>query len=309
MVNNIPPKQTLSGRAETTPVDQSEYAAHQHAEPRLGGLPPPGSLIMHDPSLHGDANAFPVLKAFQDYLETERQQARKRLVTLTAFFVSLMTLVVAGFIMAFIFLLGNQSKREDQQQARQDRLLEEVLQQRKPPEPAPSPAVAKENVTQQLAKEFQATAQALQTNLTSQLATVGEVATRLDSKVDAQNAEVAKLREAFTALQKENASLRTDLPKLAAEAARKAPPPAVATIAPRAAPPATPATAPHAAPPATPATAPHAAPPTTHTPATSTAGTPAAASGKSPKGYDETVLLIRARDSDNNIPWRTFVPR
>ena len=44
-------------------------------------------------------------------------------------------------------------------------------------------------------------------------------------------------------------------------------------------------------------------------PPTATAGTPAAATGKPPRGYDEAVLLIRARDSDNNIPWRAFVPK
>ena len=286
MIDNIPPKQTLSGRSDAAPEMPPGYDHLPHADHAAGGLPPHG-LVLHDPSVHGDANAFPVLKAFQDYLEMERQQARKRLVTLTIFFVTLMTLVVAGFIVAFIFMLGNVSKREDRQQSRQDQLLAEILQQRKAPEA--SAVLPPDHLAQQMAKEFQSAAQNLQTNLGTQLSAMGNVATKLDSKVEAQNAEMARLRDALAALQKDNANIRADLPKLAIEAARKTAPPAVASV--------------------TPPAVPAARLPSTASPATTTAGTPAAATGKGPKGYDETVLQIRSRDSENNIPWRTFVPR
>ena len=36
------------------------------------------------------ANDFPVLKAFQEYIDAEQAKARKRMVGLTAFFVSLL---------------------------------------------------------------------------------------------------------------------------------------------------------------------------------------------------------------------------
>ena len=94
MINNIPPKQT---RNPFMPMDQSAGYEPLPSDP-LAGMDPPHGLVMHNASLQGDANAFPVLKAFQDYLEMERQQARKRLVTLTIFFVSLMTLVVAVLV-------------------------------------------------------------------------------------------------------------------------------------------------------------------------------------------------------------------
>ena len=84
MINNIPPKQTLGGTPIAPPESPAGYDSLPPADPVSGGLPQHG-LVLHDPSLHGDANAFPVLKAFQDYLEMERQQARKRLVTLTIF--------------------------------------------------------------------------------------------------------------------------------------------------------------------------------------------------------------------------------
>lgn len=280
MLNNIPPKQTLSGMPGTSPDNPAGYDHLPSSDSMSGGLPPQG-LVIHD-AAHGDANSFPVLKAFQDYLEMERQQARKRLVTLTVFFVSLMTLVVAGFIVAFIFMLSNASKNEDKHQARVDRLLEEVLQQRKAPEAAAP-------IAQQVAKEFETAAQNLQTNLSSQLATVGSVATKLDSKVEAQNAEMAQWRKDMAALQKENASMHADLSKLASETARKTPPPAASSGTPF-------ATAAHPE-------ANAVLPPTT------TAGTPAAATGQPLKGYEEAVLLIRSRDSDNNIPWRAFVPK
>ena len=257
------------------PGNSASYEHLPPVDPISGGLPQQG-LVLHD-AAHGDASSFPVLKAFQDYLEMERQQARKRLVTLTVFFVSLMTLVVAGFIVAFVYMYGNMSKRED-------RLLEAALQQRKDVAP-PAPA---ESMAQQAAREFQAAAQNLQTNLGSQLASVGSVATKLDSKVDAQNAEMAKMREALAAMQKENDKLRTDMPKLALEAARRAPSPAASSVAP--------ATMSRSG-------------AGTMLPATTTAGTPAASSGRAPKGYEEAVLLVRTRDSDTTIPWRTFVPK
>ena len=270
MIDNIPPKQTLSGMPGSSPENAAGY------DPAAGGLPQHG-LVLHD-AAHGDANSFPVLKAFQDYLEMERQQARKRLVTLTVFFVSLMTLVVAGFIVAFVFLFNNMSKHEDRQQSRVDRLLDEVLQQRKAPEVV-APAA------QQIAKDFEAAAQSLKTNLSSQLATVGTVA----SKVEAQNAEMAKLRTALAAMQKENANMRADLPKLAIEAARRITPPETTSGTPSET-----VSRPNGG---------------AVLPPTATAGTPAAAGGKSPKGSGEVVLLIRSRDGENNIPWRTFVPQ
>lgn len=277
MTNNIPPNPP---RRDQPGTPQDNPAGYDHLPP--ADTASAHGLVIHESSPHSDANAFPVLKAFQDYLETERQQARKRLMTLTIFFVSLMTLVVAGFIIAFVSTFGNMSKRED-------RLLDEALQQKR--DALPSAPVLANMTAQQVAKEFQSVAQNLQNNLGSQLAVVGSVATNLNGKVDAQNIEMAKLRNALAALQKENASMLTNLPKLAAEAARKATPPAPVPPPPVV-----------VTPPVRPVSS-------TVSPATTTAGTPAAAAGKSPKGYDETVVQIRSHDGENTIPWRTFVPR
>lgn len=287
MINDIPPKQTPGGNPL---AGSSGYDTLPPADPAPGGLPQHG-LVLHDSSMHGDANSFPVLKAFQDYLEMERQQARKRLVTLTVFFVSLMTLVVAGFIVAFIFFFNSMSKRDEAREAntraREDRLLEAALQPKK--EAAPAAANPGAVAAQQVAREFQAVAQDLQTNLNSQLATVGAVAARIDDKVAAQNSEMAKMHAALAAMQKENEALRTDMPKLALEAARKLPPPNASLSTP-----------PVAAPRPGAGSVSH---------AVATAGTPAASAGTAPRGYEEAVVLIRSRDGENSIPWHTFVPK
>ena len=160
---------------------------------------------------------------------------------------------------------------------------------------------------QEAANLIKAAALNLQTNLTTQLAAVGSVATNFDSKMATQNAELAKLRDTLVALQKENANIRTELPKLALEAARKLPPPAAPAPTP---PPVAVAPATPAPPPALPTTITSAPPPvrgSTFPSITITTGTPAD-TGKTPKGYEEAVLTLHNHDNAI-IPWRTFVPQ
>jgi len=284
MINNIPPKQTLSERPGTTD-NSANYDTLSHTDTAQQGL------VLHD-SLPGDANSFPVLKAFQEHLEMERQQARKRLMMLVIFFCSLMTLVVAGFIAAFIFIFGNMARRED-------RLMDAALHQKQEIPPPPAPLM--DRTTQEAASEFKAATLNLQTNLTSQLAAVGSIATSLDSRIAAQNSEMTKLRDALTALQKENATMRTNLPKLALEAARKLPPPATSAQPPPASSSAKPP------PPAAPVA--HAELTNAVAPIIVTTGTPAAAAGKPLPGYEEAVLTIHSRNNNENIPWRTLAPQ
>ena len=63
---------------------------------------------------------FPVLKAFQQYIDAEQNKARKRMVTLSIFFGVLMALVVT----LFLFLLGQVSARN---QALNDKLLDYMM--------------------------------------------------------------------------------------------------------------------------------------------------------------------------------------
>lgn len=63
------------------------------------------------------ANDFPVLKAFQEYIDAEQAKARKRIVGLSVFFVVLLLVVVAAFILVLSTMISRN-------QALSDRLLD-----------------------------------------------------------------------------------------------------------------------------------------------------------------------------------------
>ena len=76
--------------------------------------------------LYGQSDAmddFPVLKAFQQYIDAEQSKARKRMLTLCVFFGALMTVVIAVFLM----LLLSVSSRN---QSLNDRLVEYAMKER-----------------------------------------------------------------------------------------------------------------------------------------------------------------------------------
>lgn len=80
-------------------------------------------------SLYGQADAlddFPVLKAFQQYIDSEQTKARKRMLVLCIFFGCLMFFVVA----VFVALLMNVSSRN---QALNDRLIEFAMHEKQHP--------------------------------------------------------------------------------------------------------------------------------------------------------------------------------
>ena len=77
-------------------------------------------------SLYGQDDAmedFPVLKAFQQYIDSEQAKARKRLVLLCAFFAVLMTVIIS----VFVLLLINVSSHN---QALNDRLIDFAMKDR-----------------------------------------------------------------------------------------------------------------------------------------------------------------------------------
>ena len=76
--------------------------------------------------LYGESDAmddFPVLKAFQQYIDAEQSKARKRMLILCVFFGVLMTIVIA----VFLVLLLNVSSRN---QSLNDRLVEYAMKER-----------------------------------------------------------------------------------------------------------------------------------------------------------------------------------
>ena len=90
----------------------------------------------------GVTNDFPVLKAFQEYIDAEQAKARKRMFGLSIFFIVLLIVVVVTFTIVMTSIISRN-------QALSDRLLDIALREKAPAAqpvvnvqpPAPAPVV------------------------------------------------------------------------------------------------------------------------------------------------------------------------
>ena len=71
----------------------------------------------------GNTNDFPVLKAFQEYIDAEQTKARKRMLGLSVFFIVLLFVVVVTFVLILTTVLNRN-------QSLSDRLLDYALRER-----------------------------------------------------------------------------------------------------------------------------------------------------------------------------------
>ena len=71
----------------------------------------------------GNSNDFPVLKAFQEYIDAEQAKARKRMLGLSVFFIVLLSVVVVTFVLILTTVLNRN-------QSLSDRLLDYALRER-----------------------------------------------------------------------------------------------------------------------------------------------------------------------------------
>ena len=71
----------------------------------------------------GNSNEFPVLKAFQEYIDAEQAKARKRMLGLSVFFIVLLSVVVVTFVLIITSVLNRN-------QSLSDRLLDYALKER-----------------------------------------------------------------------------------------------------------------------------------------------------------------------------------
>ena len=88
----------------------SDAPPRQGPEPTLreGGYVGAGNLITMQQAQQGSGNdSFPVLQAFQEYIDAERKQARKRVVQLSIGFAAILGVVVVGFLAAGVSILRN----------------------------------------------------------------------------------------------------------------------------------------------------------------------------------------------------------
>lgn len=111
-------------------------------------------------SIFGQAGAasdeFPVLKAFQQYIDAEQAKARKRMLGLSVFFIILMVLVVAIFSLILVMLLQRNQEQADRlmqrNQEQADRLLEMALRERQVPQAHVAPVVVNQPTQQDTLK-------------------------------------------------------------------------------------------------------------------------------------------------------------
>jgi len=278
-MSDIPPKQPVSGTA----------AARMQS---AAGLPPlPGDGLAPDiddttalVSLHHAASqsgpdSFPVLKAFQEYLESERRRARRRMLAVSALFGGILVVLVAVFLSAGFMVFGYMKTTQEQ-------LWRKLDAQVVPPSVAAPPSAT-------------AVTAAEPTGLLA--------------------AELNKLSQALAELKRDNARLpAAETPAAAASVAAAVPAEPTVTPVPAAPPvaaakpvaPAAPAPAVAAPAPAAPAT-----PRVDVTPAASVperrpldlppAGTPPPTP---PAGYADSSLYLKAPGLDLPVSWRVLVP-
>lgn len=73
---------------------------------------------------------FPVLKAFQQYVDAEQSKAHKRMVTLGIFFSLLMVVVVAIFMVLLVIIYSRNQSLNDRNQTLNDRLVDFAMRER-----------------------------------------------------------------------------------------------------------------------------------------------------------------------------------
>jgi hypothetical protein len=91
-----------------------------------------GNLVAMYQAAGSNSESFPVLKAFQDYIDAERAQARKRVMILSISFSAVLCAVVICFLGMGVYLLKDMSSV-------QNKLIDAALAQRNAPAPAPAP--------------------------------------------------------------------------------------------------------------------------------------------------------------------------
>jgi len=331
MTSNIPPKQTV---AETLGGPNAMFE-----QPYAGMSEQPGALVsIHNAALHANPDSFPVLKAFQDYLETERQRARQRLILLSAFFAVLLIVVMVGLVAIGVYLFGNMS-------ATQSQLLSAVLEQRTPLPalalPAPDHGRLAQPAGEQAAPAQFAAAKSepatplpdpatldrlIEERVAARLAMTGTAVAQPDVAASS-TAELDAIKITLAALQKENEALRVR-PRFPASigplvprsaVAHLNPPPAAAGHAP------VPAVADPTPVPPTPATVPDSRPdtpppdPLPILPATAVATPiapplrpleqPAAADAMAYRtSGNRLTVAIPGKQAEAPIPWRIVLP-
>lgn len=173
-----------------------------------------GSLAMYQ-AAQSDATSFPVLQAFQQFIDQERAQARKKMFQLSLAFGILIVAVVAVFLAVGIAMMHNMSSM-------QTKLLDAALA--KQPQPVAQPVVVQSAAPAAVPPELSASLQQV-----AQAANALQSAAQKDEaqKSAARDEELKKMREEMEKMRAEAAAAKAAA-ETAAKAAAKPRPPAAA---------------------------------------------------------------------------------
>ena len=163
-MSDVPPKQPVTG---TDSVRMNTGAALPHyqganADPEPVPVTPASSragadmsasaalVSMHNAASQAGGDAFPVLKAFQDYLESERQRARRRMTTLSVVFAVVIVAVIGAFTLIWFSTMKGMQETNNQ-------LLDVALKKAtaEPPQPVvvqPPPQPSAAEITKTIAE-------------------------------------------------------------------------------------------------------------------------------------------------------------
>lgn len=171
----------------------------------------------------GTSDEFPVLKAFQQYIDAEQAKARKRMLGLSVFFIVLLVLVVGMFTIILTMMLQRNQEQADRlmlrNQEQADRLLELALRERQAPQAPVAPVVVNQPSHQQdslkpVLEQLANLASAIKENNKPAPQPVAQpVATPTDAQAEIQrklDAELQKLAEARAKLKADQEQARKD---------------------------------------------------------------------------------------------------
>lgn len=147
----------------------------------------------------GSSEQFPVLKAFQDFIEAERAQARKRVLQLSLTFAMVLIVVVAAFFAIGISMFNNMSQM-------QSRLLDAAL--RRESAPAPQPVPAAQPVVVQAPAPIAAPAAVIPESVNKKLDELGALAAQL--KKD-EEGKLEEMRKEMEQMRRQNEEMRKEM--------------------------------------------------------------------------------------------------
>jgi len=288
-----------------------------------------GNLVAMYQAAGSNSESFPVLKAFQDYIDAERAQARKRVMILSISFSAVLCAVVICFLGMGVYLLKDMSSV-------QNKLIDAALTQRNAPAqapvqqppiviqappvaptPAPAPAPVNDSALLAVSKELADLRSELEKKKNEE---ARQAAMVVQKQAEAQLAELQKLQKEIGSIKKENQMLKESFVM-----SRKSPQPekpAVVTPPPAPYVPATPPPAPEVKEPAPEAPAIVAVEPEkpalSEKPVVTEAGfppatkeppvTPPGVKAEEPrKGTMATAIPLKTKNL-GTVPWRVVIP-